>query len=218
MSVSKIIVVLLGTLFILGSISSCEKEPEVVTATCVDGVQNGDETGIDCGGATCPACPTCEDGIQNQGEGGIDCGGPCALMCYSSPVCNVPANTLTENGDVIALLDSFDFYIRSSGLYNMDAYGPGIWVNLATVYPKIEDGNYTVVEGYGPLDEYVFSIAVIFDPDNGYDLFYAEGGTIHLKVGTTETTIDFCDVVINAHDANTVPQQYTLSGNIVYPN
>ncbi len=45
--------------------------------TCSDGVQNGSETGIDCGGS-CPACPTCSDGIQNQGETGIDCGGPCA--------------------------------------------------------------------------------------------------------------------------------------------
>ena len=27
-------------------------------ASCSDGIQNQDETGIDCGGATCPACPT----------------------------------------------------------------------------------------------------------------------------------------------------------------
>ncbi len=26
--------------------------------TCSDGVQNGDETGVDCGGSSCPACPT----------------------------------------------------------------------------------------------------------------------------------------------------------------
>jgi hypothetical protein len=29
----------------------------VGTATCSDGLQNGDETGIDCGGSTCAACP-----------------------------------------------------------------------------------------------------------------------------------------------------------------
>ncbi len=44
--------------------------------TCTDGIQNQNETGIDCGG-TCPACPTCFDNIQNQGETGIDCGFPC---------------------------------------------------------------------------------------------------------------------------------------------
>ncbi|MBV6653223.1 MAG: zinc metalloprotease, partial [Mameliella sp.] len=46
------------------------------TATCDDGIQNGGETGVDCGGPNCPACPTCNDGIQNGSETGIDCGGP----------------------------------------------------------------------------------------------------------------------------------------------
>ncbi|MDH7448026.1 M43 family zinc metalloprotease [Aquimarina sp. 2201CG14-23] len=30
--------------------------------TCDDGIQNGDETGIDCGGSSCPACPIEVDG------------------------------------------------------------------------------------------------------------------------------------------------------------
>ena len=46
--------------------------------TCEDGEQNGDETGVDCGGADCPACATCDDGIQNGTETGVDCGGSCA--------------------------------------------------------------------------------------------------------------------------------------------
>ena len=41
--------------------------------TCEDGEQNGDETGVDCGGADCPACATCDDGIQNGTETGVDC-------------------------------------------------------------------------------------------------------------------------------------------------
>ncbi|MTB51609.1 cohesin domain-containing protein [Lewinella sp. W8] len=45
-------------------------------ATCDDGIQNGDETGVDCGGS-CDACPTCDDGIQNGDETGVDCGGSC---------------------------------------------------------------------------------------------------------------------------------------------
>ena len=48
-------------------------------ATCDDGVQNGDETGVDCGGscAPCVAMPTCDDGVQNGDETGVDCGGSC---------------------------------------------------------------------------------------------------------------------------------------------
>ncbi len=48
------------------------------TPTCNDGIQNGDETGIDCGGSACAACPTCNDGVQNGNETGVDCGGSCA--------------------------------------------------------------------------------------------------------------------------------------------
>ena len=43
---------------------------------CSDGIQNWGELGVDCGGP-CPPCPTCFDGVQNQNETGVDCGGPC---------------------------------------------------------------------------------------------------------------------------------------------
>ncbi|NNE30235.1 MAG: T9SS type A sorting domain-containing protein, partial [Saprospiraceae bacterium] len=49
--------------------------------TCTDGVQNGNETGVDCGGSACPACPTCTDGVQNGNETGVDCGGPDCPSC-----------------------------------------------------------------------------------------------------------------------------------------
>ena len=49
--------------------------------TCDDGVQNGNETGVDCGGPDCPACPTCTDGVQNGSETGVDCGGPDCPPC-----------------------------------------------------------------------------------------------------------------------------------------
>lgn len=53
-----------------------------IIAHCSDGIQNGDETGIDCGGECGPcqavALNTCNDGIQNGKETGIDCGGDCA--------------------------------------------------------------------------------------------------------------------------------------------
>ncbi|MEI8061124.1 MAG: carboxypeptidase regulatory-like domain-containing protein [Candidatus Berkelbacteria bacterium] len=51
--------------------------------TCSDGIQNGTETGVDCGGS-CPACtadPTCSDGIQNGSETGVDTGGSCGSTC-----------------------------------------------------------------------------------------------------------------------------------------
>jgi len=63
--------------------------------TCTDGIQNGQETGVDCGGPTCPACPTCSDGIQNGQETGVDCGGP---TCPSCPTCNDGIQNGQETG------------------------------------------------------------------------------------------------------------------------
>ena len=63
--------------------------------TCTDGIQNGQETGIDCGGPDCPDCPTCTDGIQNGAETGIDCGGP---NCPDCPTCTDGIQNGQETG------------------------------------------------------------------------------------------------------------------------
>jgi hypothetical protein len=86
---------------------------------CTDGVKNGAETDVDCGGGSasaCPGCavgracnvggdcasfhcvgsvcvaPTCTDGVQNGGESFLDCGGPCPPClsyqnCYAGTDC-----------------------------------------------------------------------------------------------------------------------------------
>ena len=53
--------------------------------TCDDGILNGNEEEIDCGGPDCPACPTCDDGTQNGDEEGVDCGGTECPVC---PTCD----------------------------------------------------------------------------------------------------------------------------------
>jgi len=63
--------------------------------TCTDGVQNGDETGVDCGGSSCAPCstpPTCTDGIQNGDETGVDCGGSSCAPCSTGGTCDDPSN------------------------------------------------------------------------------------------------------------------------------
>ncbi|WP_452598134.1 M43 family zinc metalloprotease [Pontimicrobium sp. MEBiC01747] len=73
----------------LGASTKCDSGS---TPTCDDGIQNGDETGVDCGGS-CEPCntpPTCDDGIQNGDETGVDCGGsscePCSTACTDNEV------------------------------------------------------------------------------------------------------------------------------------
>jgi NAD(P)-dependent dehydrogenase (short-subunit alcohol dehydrogenase family) len=81
-----------------------------VTAGCVDKVQNGSETDVDCGGscadcangATCGTggdcvsgvctggicqVPTCADGVKNGSETGLDCGGPSCADCPAGQGC-----------------------------------------------------------------------------------------------------------------------------------
>ncbi len=85
-------------------------------STCQeDGVANGEETDVDCGGFMCPTCglgqtcllngdcesgacvdsvcaaPSCTDGGKNQDETGVDCGGSCP-PCGTGEYCNGPGD------------------------------------------------------------------------------------------------------------------------------
>lgn len=52
--------------------------------TCDDGLQNGSEGGVDCGGTSpCPDC--CSNGVQDDGETGVDCGGANCAQCPACP-------------------------------------------------------------------------------------------------------------------------------------
>ncbi len=79
---------------------------------CFDGIQNQDETGIDCGGVcefnfglVCPPAETCFDGIMNQDETGIDYGGVCGT---GTPVSQPPANFTDNNQDGIDDISGLD--------------------------------------------------------------------------------------------------------------
>ena len=85
--------------------------PDMPPPSCTDGKKNGDETDIDCGGKSCPACgkgkgctgsadcnsgvctagkcqeATCSDGVKNGDETDADCGGPTCSACANSKKC-----------------------------------------------------------------------------------------------------------------------------------
>lgn len=81
--------------------SNCDAP--VPDPTCTDGVQNGDETGVDCGGSCPNACdvdpdPTCNDGIKNGDETGVDCGGSCPA-CPVDPDEEICDNEVDDDDD-----------------------------------------------------------------------------------------------------------------------
>ena len=83
-----------------------------VTVACVDGLKNGEETDVDCGGPFCAACAlghtctsdsdcrstqcvsglcaplgTCFDGVRNGSESSVDCGGHGCAACGTGQAC-----------------------------------------------------------------------------------------------------------------------------------
>jgi len=97
---------------------------------CDDGVQNGDETDVDCGGMTCDGCddgemclmgsdcmslvcdpmdltctpPACDDGLQNGDETDVDCGGATCPGCDPGEMCEDGADCLSAGCDPMALV------------------------------------------------------------------------------------------------------------------
>lgn len=73
-------------------------ELECVADTCADGIQNGDETDVDCGGGTCPLCGTGDACLVDS-----DC---TSLLCDGTPlVCQGPVISSGSGGSVIATSD-----------------------------------------------------------------------------------------------------------------
>lgn len=100
--------------------------------TCTDGIQNGNETGVDCGGPDCAACPppTCTDGLQNGNETGVDCGGPDCAPC---PPCISLALTLNFDNypeeTSWSIEDANGNVVASGGTYGSESDGSTLTLN-----------------------------------------------------------------------------------------
>ncbi len=107
--------------------------------TCNDGIQNGDETGVDCGGSCqpCQTTPTCNDGIQNGDETGVDCGGSCAP-------CNTGGDVITkieaETGNLSGQAQYYNDGAASNGqgVAYLDGNGNGFTITNAPEANKVE--------------------------------------------------------------------------------
>ncbi len=115
--------------------------------TCNDGIQNGNETGVDCGGSCADACPSCTDGMMNGDETGVDCGGSCnACPCTGSNV--AVSITLDQYGSETtwAITNASGSTVASGGPYNNGTDGLVVSEDLC-----LADGCYdfTINDAYG---------------------------------------------------------------------
>jgi len=75
-------------------------------ARCSNSVQDGDETGVDCGGADCVTCAArCSNSIQDGDETGVDCGGADCVSC--SAHCTNSIQDFDETGVDCGGIDCF---------------------------------------------------------------------------------------------------------------
>ncbi|GAA4278077.1 hypothetical protein GCM10022259_28020 [Aquimarina mytili] len=159
------------------------------TPSCNDGIQNGNETGVDCGG-TCPPCqtqPTCNDGIQNGNETGIDCGGSCA------PCTPGGGNTIVKiEAETGALSGQAQYYndgaaSNSQGVAYLDGLGNGFTINNTPKANKVEFIYASQNSG---------KISVVVNGQDKGDLnFISNGAWVGSYIKTT------FDVVVTAGDS-----------------
>ena len=114
-----------------------------VFPTCSDGIRNGDETGIDCGGANCPTCPVTHCEVF----------GPNIWGWNEIPTACGEANAIIGN---YAVWDNEGYIIDGLSLntgYNFNfcnGYSAATWEGSITVYSLTYDGtNYNTVSYIG---------------------------------------------------------------------
>ncbi|MEZ4307003.1 MAG: hypothetical protein R3F14_03000 [Polyangiaceae bacterium] len=124
-----------------------------VPVSCVDGVKNGTETDVDCGGscgATCQPGDTClstsdcalgtcqssvcvfepcSDGVQNGDETDVDCGGSCAMgpspkKCAAGEACMVNGDCKGNQCEAGACVANCNDGQQNNGETGVDCGGP----------------------------------------------------------------------------------------------
>jgi gliding motility-associated-like protein len=116
--------------------------------TCSDGIQNQNETGIDCGGTYCYPC-TCFDGVQNAGETGIDCGNVCGTPCPCDIVATATPVALPCGGGAVTIgaIGQGETSYALNNDFNGGAAGTGWTVSPAGQFdnpcdPSVDGGTY----------------------------------------------------------------------------
>ncbi|MEM7101565.1 MAG: GEVED domain-containing protein [Bacteroidota bacterium] len=160
------------------------------STTCANGMMDGDETGVDCGGS-CPPCPTCDDGMMNGDETGVDCGGPDCLACPPEYCDSAGDDTSFEWIETVQFGSINNNSGDNGGYADFTAQGtvvsPGQSYAI-TLTPGFDDQTYdeywrvwidfNIDEDFDDANELVFE-------DNGNA---AVSGTITIPVGATTGT------------------------------
>lgn len=140
-----------------------------VPAFCSDTVQSGDETGIDCGGSCPTVCPTCSDSIQNGDETGVDCGGSCSACTDTTYLIDFGLNSTPGNWNILV-----DYMVDDQIVDLLDDTGTSSAIDLTVTarFGSKSTSGYSTVESPYPNTAKT-------------DMFYvASGDTASMKVSS----------------------------------
>lgn len=166
---------------------------------------------------SCAVCPTCSDGLQNGLESGVDCGGPTCTPCPcgSAPIVNDEACCATPvavNPDAICNLTTPGTVVNATGSFNTDGCTGGatadddVWfsfiatdtehdIRLLNTAGSVTDLYHSV---YAGTCTNTGTELVCRDPNNSSLTGLTIGATYYIRVYTSTatagqtTTFDVC--------------------------
>lgn len=183
---------------------SCDACP-----ACDDGKQNGDETGVDCGGTSCSACPTCDDGVMNGDETGVDCGGSCGNTCDGEITLGSTVYTLDDSKSSTLPYEFEGVQYNQYDMGTVDAGGnTDLFISLEFYSTTVvDDGTYTVADyDASTSPEGITPVISSVSTGNGATSYAVNGGTATLSNSGTTITLNL-----------TTDSGGNLTGTYTYP-
>jgi hypothetical protein len=176
---------------------------------CGNGIRDGDETAVDCGG-DCEPCPTCNDHVKNQDETGLDCGGICGpcetAYCANDLAANTGTMATCPGNTVIGLQQNFSnpefVFTDSLNRYSIqNSYGQ--W-DLIVVLPQkpVATLKYHLTSEFYDVDETsdynLASIQLKHNFGSEPARAYPVSGELYVTVINGDLTFIFCHILFNS--------------------
>ena len=118
-------------------IISCNPDGNKISP-CFNGMQDGNETDVDCGGPDCDPCKiTCIDHLLNGDEEGVDCGGT------SCNVCNPIVTEFSAQINTTPFTNSVNSVVLVNKVFNISGLLDDVMITI-TIPADIEPGFYEI--------------------------------------------------------------------------
>ncbi len=134
---------LLGVMVVITPSCKDDDDPMEPVATCDDGIQNGNETGVDCGGD----CDPCIEGLMGEWQSSGANVAPLLVTLFATD--SIYANFRTDNTYLVEQYDTAGTKLVLEGTYTQALSGVGqIWtieVNQTSPVTLTSEGIFEII-------------------------------------------------------------------------